>query len=213
MKKFLFVLIIIFSGLFLSSNQSYAQFGMKVGPSVGLNLNVASGDLTQDTYTGLGILLGGQIDMSFTPVIGLITNVNFYDNKSVSNSVTENNVTTDDAISLGYFEIQPLFKLSVPNSGFYFFAGPGVGFNIEATEKVTQTVGNNAPQTGKGTLKNLGTRFELKAGSGMNIHLSSLVDLAPEFSFAYGLTDVFSTGNSWKVMSFNLSAVIKFNVL
>ena len=109
--------------------------------------------------------------------------------------------------------IEPLFKLAIPYSGFYFFAGPGVGFNIEATTKQTQTVGNNPPQVSNTTLRNLATRFALKIGSGFDIPAGSLVVITPEFSFAYGLTDVFSSGASWKVLSINLSTVVKFRVL
>jgi len=143
----------------------------------------------------------------------MLVNVNFYDNKSISNSVTEGNTEFTEDVSLGYLEIQPLFKLQIPQSGFYFFAGPGMGFNIQATDKVTQTVGNNTPQTQKSTLKNLAFRFELKAGAGFDIPTGSLLYISPEISFAYGLTDVFSKGASWKVMTINFSSIFKFNAL
>jgi|WetSurMetagenome_2_1015567.scaffolds.fasta_scaffold368685_1 hypothetical protein len=214
MKK-IFTLISI--TLLLITTQSFGQFHLKAGPALGLNVNIASGDLTTDTYSGIGILLGGQLDMDFTPMIGLIVNVNIYDNKSISNSTTENQVDITDDISLGYFEIQPLFKLQIPKSGFYFFAGPGMGFNIEGSEKVTQTQGTNTPQVSKSTLKNLAFRFDLKGGAGFNISTGSLLDISPEVSFAYGLTnvftDTFSHGRTWKCMSINFSTIFKFKAI
>ena len=210
MKKSLFV--ILFS-LALVSTQAFGQFHLKAGPVVGLNINIASGDLTTDTYSGLGILLGGQVDMSFTPMVGLLTNLYFYDNKSVSNSITQGQTDFTEDVSLGYLMIEPLFKLGIPHSGFYFFAGPSLGFNIQASDKQTTTVGNNNPQTQKSTLKNLATRFAIKGGAGFDIPVGSLVAIAPEVSFGYGLTDVFSKGASWKVMTINFSSVVKFNAL
>jgi len=208
-KLFLFAAI---SLLFLSG-QTFGQFHLKAGPVLGLNVNIASGDLTTDTYSGLGMLLGGQVDMSFTPMIGLISNVYFYDNKSISNSITQGNTDFTEDVSLAYLMIEPLFKLSIPMSGFYFFAGPGIGFNIQATDEQTQTVGNNNPQTDKFTLKNLATRFALKIGSGFDIPAGGLVDIAPEVSFTYGLTNVFSKGASWKILTINFSGIVKFKAI
>jgi hypothetical protein len=213
MKKFVTVIVCTILISIVSTTESLAQFKMKVGPVVGMNFNIASGDLFTDTYTGLGILLGGQLDMSFTPMIGLITNVYFYDNKSHSYDYTNNQEDDDVTFRVSYFQIQPLFKLAIPKSGFYFFAGPGVGFSIQSKLKITQTVGNNNPVVTNYTLKNLGTRFELKAGSGFDINISKMVAITPEFSFAYGLTDVFSKGKSWGIMTFNLSAICKIEVL
>lgn len=210
MKKLL--LFAVISLLFLSG-QTFGQFHLKAGPVLGLNVNIASGDLTTDTYSGLGMLLGGQVDMSFTPMIGLITNLYFYDNKSISNSITQGNVDFTEDVSLAYLMIEPLFKLSIPMSGFYFFAGPGVGFNIQASDEQTETIGNNNPQTNKSTLKNLATRFALKIGSGFDISTGPLVDIAPEVSFTYGLTDVFSKGASWKILTINFSGIVKFKAI
>jgi hypothetical protein len=215
MKKYYAVLSLISILMASMPSTVNAQFQMKVGPAVGMNFNIASGDASNDTYTGIGILLGGQVDMNFSPSIGLIGNINFYDNKCHSNSTTENEVTYDQDVSLAYLQIQSLFKLSIPQSGFYFFAGPGIGFNIQKSSKVTITQGNADPQVTKSTMKNVSTtRFEIKAGSGFDIRMSSGVFISPEFSFAYGLTDVFTnTSKSWKVMTLNLSAIVKFSVM
>jgi hypothetical protein len=210
MKK---ILTLISITIFLISTQSFGQFHLKAGPALGLNVNVASGDLTTDTYSGIGILLGGQLDMNFSPMIGLILNLNIYDNKSVSTSGTQGTTDYTEDVSLGYFEIQPLFKLQIPKSGFYFFAGPGMGFNIQSTDNTTQTTGNNQPQTNKSTLKNLAFRFDIKGGAGFDISTGSLLDISPEISFAYGITNVFSKGASWKIMTINFTSVFKFKAM
>lgn len=210
MSTLLFLASIVFV---LASNNGFAQFKLKVGPAVGLNFNIASGDRKVDTYTGIGMLMGAQLDMALTPMIGLITNINFYDNKSHSTTTTDNDVTTEEDYSLAYFTIEPLFKLTIPKSGFYFFTGPSGGFNIQKTFTTTTTQGDQTPTTAKNTLKNLAFRFGLKIGSGFDINAGSLLTIAPEFSFSYGITDVFSTGNSWKIMTINLSTIVKFSVL
>ncbi len=212
--------IILF--LFISS-VTYSQFRMKVGPSLGLNFNIGTGSDLDETVTGLGLVIGGQVDMNFTPMIGLLTNVQFYDNRSGSSS-TEGTIqngtsyTLTNSTSLAYFMIEPLFKLSIPQSGFYFVMGPMVGFNIEASfeQKITSQ-NNDVTFQGGGTkftqsLKNTLVRFGLKTGAGFDINLSRLVDLTPQINFEYGLTNVQSDFSS-RILTFQALVTAKFRVL
>ncbi|MEE9429583.1 MAG: outer membrane beta-barrel protein [Melioribacteraceae bacterium] len=219
MKKVLTAIILV---LFLSSI-SYSQFKMKVGPTLGLNFNIGTGSDLDETVTGLGMIIGAQVDMNFTPMVGLITNLQFYDNRSGSSS-TEGTVqggtsyTLTNSTSLAYFMIEPLFKLSIPRSGFYFVMGPMIGFNIEATFEQNITSRNNdvtfqgGGTKNKQSLKNTLVRFGLKTGAGIDINLSRLIDLTPQLNFEYGLTNVQSDFSS-RILTFQALVTVKFKVL
>ena len=165
---------------------------LKLGPYTGMNFNLGTGSDLSETLTGFGFFFGSQVDMSFTHTIGLLTQVQFYDNRSGGTS--ETNVfdtngdgqadirgTLENDYSLAYFMIQPLLKLSLPSGGLYFLVGPSIGFNIQAsldqtlTPQAQQGQQNQQPLRGKTSIKNTNVRFELTAGAGYDIPLSSLM--------------------------------------
>ena len=212
--------VLIFFSL---ATTAQAQFQMKVGPQLGLNFNIGTGSSLPETVTGFGMVFGGQVDMNFTPNIGLITNIQFYDNRSGSTSKFINaqlqngtvlqNVEEEQASSLAYFMIEPLFKLSIPRSGFYFVGGPVVGFNIEASSTTTYTHQQlTQPQEFKTTLQNMLVRFGIKAGAGYDINLSNLVDLTPQFNFEFGITNTQSNFSA-RILTFQVLVGAKFKVL
>ncbi len=207
--------------LFLSSI-SYSQFKMKVGPTLGLNFNIGTGSDLNETATGLGLLIGAQVDMNFTPTIGLITNVQFYDNRSGSSSTdgTQGGISYSitNSSSLAYFMIEPLFKLDLTGSRLYFVMGPMVGFNIEASSELRLTSQNNRLTFNDGStkikqsIKNTLVRFGIKTGAGYNIPLSRLVELTPQLYFEYGLTNIQSNVSA-RILTFQALVTAKFNIL
>ncbi|HEX2962081.1 MAG TPA: outer membrane beta-barrel protein [Ignavibacteriales bacterium] len=221
MKKVLTVLALSVLLISLSSNSSQAQFRLKLGPQVGMNFNIATGSDVNNTTNGFGALIGGQVDMSFTPVIGLMANMQFYDNRYVSSTedgTTDNgsNYTITYGSSMAYFMIEPLLKLSLPASNFFFFVGPSVGFPVQSSyeEKVTSP-GNNVTFQGggtkiTGTIRNTNTRFEMKLGSGVDINLGG-VYLTPQFSFGYGLTTIQEDVEA-RILTFQLLTTVKFGL-
>ena len=211
--------------LFIFSQTTNAQFKMKVGPQLGLNFNIGVGSDLQQTPTGFGFVFGGQVDMNFTPMIGLIANLQFYDNRSGSYShdgTIQNGSPYTETIgtSIAYFMVEPLFKLAIPRSGFYFVMGPMMGFNIEGSQENSVTSPNNdvfyggiqGQTTQKFTLQNMNVRFGIKFGSGYDITLSRLIDLTPQFNFEYGITNVRSNVSS-KILTFQVLVGCKFKVL
>ncbi len=207
--------------LFLS-NISYSQFKMKVGPTLGLNFNIGTGSDLNETATGLGLLIGAQVDMNFTRTIGLITNVQFYDNRSGSSSSegTQSGISYSitSSSSLAYFMIEPLFKLDLTGSRLYFVMGPMVGFNIEASSELRLTSQNNRLTFTDGStkikqsIKNTLVRFGIKTGAGYNIPLSRLVELTPQLYFEYGLTNIQSNVSA-RILTFQALVTAKFNIL
>jgi hypothetical protein len=175
------------------------------------------------------MVFGGYTDMSFTPTIGLITGLAFYDNRSASISTTGSgqlqnggtyNFTVDGDVSLAYFQIESLFKLGIPKSGFYFVMGPILGFNVssessETTTLTTQGVtfqDGTTKQTTKASIKDTQVRFELKAGAGYDIPVSRLVTIAPQLTFGYGLTNVVKDVKA-KILTIQLMGTVKFNLI
>jgi hypothetical protein len=219
MKKTLLFTVIAF---FIISSQGLSQFRLKLGPNTGMNFNIATGSDVEETSNGFGFFIGGTVDMQFTPTIGLIANMQFYDNRSVSSSIegTQQGIsyTVDVSTSLAYFMIEPLFKLSLPGSGFYFVGGPCVGFNIEGSIEANLSSENDQLTFGDGstkqksTIRNTLTRFELKIGSGYDFVLSPLVTLAPQLTFGYGITKVVEDVES-RVLTIQLQAAVKFALI
>lgn len=236
MKKFVTVSCIILLASLFVFNTSYPQFKLSLGPTTGMNFNLHTGSDLGETGTGFGFVFAGQVDMSFSKSIGLLTTLAFYDNRSGDATKTSSNqyqdgqgnpvtstVSTETSASLAYFMIEPLLKLSVANSGFYFIAGPSIGFNIEGTGEATvtetlppgynfQNGTNKITSKGKSTLKDLLARFELKFGSGMDIPISDGIVIAPQVTFGYGITKIMSDV-SWRVLTIQAVCGVKFRLI
>jgi len=218
MKRLLLTLFVVFVA-FQSSN---AQFHLSLAPVTGLNFNIATGSDVKETTNGFGFVIGGKVDMDFSPTIGLMANVLFYDNRSVSSSTTGTvqgiSYTIDNSYSISYFEIEPLLKVSIPKSMFYFFVGPSFGINMESTNEsdLSSSNGQVTFQDGstkqKTTVKDMNARFELKLGSGMNINVSNDIVIAPELSFGYGLTKVQSDIEA-RILTIQALVGVKFRLM
>lgn len=231
MRKNVFFVLCLALFVVFYTNPAYSQFRLNLGPSIGLNYNIHTGSDLPQSGSGFGFLLGGQADMSFTPNVGLIANMQFYDNRSGSFTQTSSNqyqdqlgnpvsstVSTDNSASLAYFDIEALFKYSLSTNNLFFFAGPSVGFNIEGSYNVTQTEtfpvpyqSNNSTNTSKGSFQNLNTRFELKFGGGYDIPAGSMF-ITPQLSFGYGLTEV-EQNIKWRILTIQAMVTVKFNVI
>lgn len=216
--------IVMFVALVLFGiNISDAQFRLSIEPATGMNFNIHTGSDLSATGTGFGFVIGGRAVMSFSPTIGLVSGLTFYDNRSGSYSrsgpsQTYNNATqtTDASASLAYLMFENLFMFKLPRTGLYFIAGPVVGFNVEGSgETTTKHVANWDPTQSvtdpkvKGSIKDLLARFELKVGSGYDIPISNNIFITPEVSFGFGITKVISDV-SYRILTFQLLAGVKF---
>ncbi len=217
MKKIVSVFVSLVFVLAIQTT-SYSQFRLKVGPALGMNFNLHSGS-DIESGNGFGIAFGGYADMNFTPTIGLIGGISFYDNRS--GSYTESgsdpyygNYTVDVSGSLAYFQLESLFKLQIPNDNFFFVFGPVVGFNIQSQAESTISLPayNYTSKTSKATIKDTQVRFELKTGAGYDIPVTKFIIISPQLTFGYGLTDVVKDVK-WKIMTFQLLAGVKFNLI
>jgi hypothetical protein len=216
MKKPALLLLAVLVGLCLVTAPSVAQFKMKIGPVTGFNFNIHSGSDLQQSGNGFGIMIGGEADMSFTPSIGILSRLVFYDNMSGGYSESGNyqgiNYTEDVSVSVAYFTVDALFKLKLPRSGFYFVGGPSFGINVEGSYEATLRAQGYQDSKAKGSLKDTKARFALKFGSGYDIPIAHKIEISPFASFSMGLTDVVSDVK-WKIISIHTGASVKFEVL
>lgn len=221
MKKITLIIILI-SAVLNIANITYGQFRLKMGPAGGVNFNIVTGPDVKTTPTGFGILAGGQFDMNFSSSIGLITNI-FYDDKTASSSEDGRTndgtpYTLDRTLKLAYVTIEPLFKLSVPGSGYYFVVGPSVGFNVKNTAEQTVKSQNNDVTFENGErsvsepFPDVTTRFEAKLGFGVDIDLGSGVYLTPQLFSGYPITSV-QKDQSERIISIQGIVGVKFSLL
>ena len=201
-----------------------AQFHLGIAPALGMNFNIHSGSDLSSTGTGFGFVFAGEADMKFSRTFGMIGRLGFYDNRSGSVSSTGSqggvNYTVDNSVSLAYFNLEPLIAIYLPQSPFFFFAGPSLGFNITGSTETTTTItspgftfpGGSTNQTAKSSLKDVLVRFELKAGAGYEIPIAKKISIVPQLSFGFGLTNVVSNF-SWHVMSFQLMVPVRFDLI
>ena len=125
--------------LFAITNSISAQT-VEIGPRLTGNLNIFNMDRLVGTWNGVGIGIGGAIDISFSKNIGLLTNLTLFDMKSFSNENTNQNITTESSLSLAYLTIDPMFKAEF--SGFYLVGGFSLAIKISSSGEQTQSAPN-----------------------------------------------------------------------
>jgi hypothetical protein len=209
-------LFIVAALLILCAAAGFGQFKMSIGPNVGLGWNSHSITGAVNSVNGFGFVAGAQVDLAFSKEIGLIVNLQAYDNRHGKESEPFNNGTLETNVSVAYFTIEPLFKFTIPETDFFLFAGPTIGFNTSANVDQTYTPnGGGQAQNGSGTLQNMNTQFDIKGGAGYNIPLGG-ISLVPQLSMSYGMNDVQSnlgSGNSWKILNVQALATLKIPVI
>lgn len=227
MKKLYSISILVTLLVLFTAQNSFSQFRLSLGPNIGMNFNLHTGSDLPESGSGFGMLAGAQVDMMFSRTVGLMTNLQFYDNRSgsYSSTTTEPNngnpytYTVDVNASLAYFQLEPLIKLAVPG-GLFFFGGPALGFSVESSSEVEAkltTPGftwNNGSTTikNKSSIKDMNVRFEIKVGAGYDIPVGLDMAITPQVSFGYGLTNVVKDV-TWKVLSIQAMATYKFKLI
>ncbi|VAX19945.1 hypothetical protein MNBD_IGNAVI01-100 [hydrothermal vent metagenome] len=196
--------------LFIISNSITAQ-SVEIGPRLTGNLNIYNEDRIAGTWNGVGIGIGGTVDISFSQSIGLITNLTFFDMRNFSNVRTNNNVTTEYSFSLAYITIDPLFKAEF--SGFYLVGGFSVGIKISSSGEMTQSAPNRTPLLRTTDPVTNTLKFDLALGTGYNFQLTPTMALAPDFMIYIPLTDTYDIpGTSNSILTLKLGASLKFRL-
>lgn len=209
MKKTKFSVTAILLLLFFTSF-TFSQ-NVKLGPRFTGNLNIYNQDGLTGTWNGFGIGLGGTVDISFSEILGMITNLTVFDMKNFSNEVTNNNATTETSLSLSYLTIDPLFKAEF--SGFYLAGGVSLGIKLSSSGERTQSAAGQNPVVTSLDLETNSMKFDLAIGAGYNFKLSPTMELAPDFMAYIPITDTFdSPGSTNSTLSLKLGASLKFRI-
>jgi hypothetical protein len=196
--------------LFLFSTSVPGQ-SVEIGPRLTANLNIYNQDGLTGTWNGFGVGIGGVLDISFSRTLGLMTNLTIFDMKNFSNETTNNNVTTENSLSLSYLTVDPLFKAEF--SGFYLVGGASFAIKLSSSgERTTSATGQN-PQVTTLNIETNSLKFDLAAGTGYNFNLSPSMDLGADFMVYVPLTDTYDTpGLSNSTLSLKLGASLKFRI-
>jgi len=209
MKSFKYLLV--FSILFFMSTNIIAQTTVMIGPRLTGNFNIYNQKGLTGTYNGLGIGIGGTVDVSFSKNIGMMVNLTAFDMRNFSSSQTVNQTTTEQSLSLSYLSIDPMFKAEF--SGFYMVAGPSFGIKLNSSGETTQTTTGQAPVVQPANLDTKSIRFDIAVGTGYNFKLSSDMLLGTDFMAYIPLTDTYNfPGISNSVFTLKLGASLKFKI-
>ncbi len=204
-------LISILSFLILITAIESAAQSVMIGPRLTGNLNIYNEKGLTGTWNGVGIGIGGTVDVMFTKKIGILVNVTAFDMKNFSNSQTTQGVTTEASASLSYFSLDPMFKAEF--SGFYMVGGGSFGIKIGSSAERTQSAAGQQPQVASLNLDTKSIIFNIAAGTGYNFKLSSDMVLGSDFMVYIPITDTFnSPGLSNGILSLKLGASLKFKL-
>ena len=199
------------------------QTKMALGLALGGSYNMHTGSVLQKTGTGAGFVAGGQIDLSFTKSLALLTTFYGYDNRIGQYTRTETQAgidySFDFSVTVAYAGVEPLLKITMPDNRFYVTAGPSIGFKVDGKSDVTTTIttpgysfsNGYSSQTTSSALTDINTRFELHFGTGYIIVIDGQSRLVTQLSFAYGLNNV-QKNVDWRINSIRLIAGLEFDV-
>jgi hypothetical protein len=209
MKKVQTVLVFALL-LFAFTSVSFAQ-SVKIGPRLTGNFNIYNQKGLTGTYNGIGIGVGGTVDVSFSRVIGMMVNLTAFDMRNFSNSTTQQNTTTDISLSLSYLTIDPMFKTEF--SGFYMLFGPSIGINLNSSGEAVQITTAQAPVTTPQNFDTKSVRFDLAVGTGYSFLLSPGMYLGTDFMAYIPVTDTYNfPGISNSIFTLKLGVALKFSL-
>jgi len=208
MKKSLFAFTVLLLLLFTSS-ASFAQ-SVKIGPRVVFNYNIFNAKNLTLSYNGIGVGIGGNVDVSFNKTIGLLVNLTAFDMRNFSNSVTNGNTTTEDNFTLYYLTFDPMFKAEF--SGFYMVAGPSLSVKLGGSHETTTTnAQGGTPQTVAVNYNSV--RFGAEVGTGYNFLLSPGMYMATDIMAAIPFSNTIDIpGRSNSVFTLKLGVALKFTI-
>jgi len=210
MKKYIYAAAACLILICSFSTQSFAQRFL-IGPRITGNLNIFNAKNLLGTWNGVGVGIGGTLDLSFNQHIGIMVNLTPFDMKNFSNSVTNNNTTTETSWTMSYVTVDPMFKAEF--SGFYLVGGPSIAIKINSSgEETRSTPGQNPTVIPLGIQTNT-VVLDLALGTGYNFTLSPGLYLGTDFMAYIPITDTYNLINtSNSIFSLKLGVSLKFKI-
>ncbi len=182
-----------------------------LGPRLSGNFNIYNQKGLTGTWNGLGVGVGGQVDVLFNKTVGILGNLNVFDMKNFSNSTTTNNVTTDQSYSLSYATIDVMFQANFSN--YYIAAGPTLGVKLNSSGEITQTATGQAPVVQPSNIETKSTIFNITAETGYNIPLSPSMYMGTSLGVNIPVTDTYNTpGVTNSILALKLGIALKFRL-
>lgn len=210
MKKIITSSILCFILLVATTSNIFSQ-KVSIGPRLTGNLNIYNQKGITGTWNGIGIGIGGTVDVSFSEHIGLMSNLTVFDMRSFSNSVTNNGVTSETDLTLSYLAIDPMFKAEF--SRFYMVGGPSLGIKLASSGERSQNAAGQNPQTATLSLDTKTVVFDIALGAGYTFKLSPGMGLGTDFMVYIPLSDTYNfPGTSNSVLTLKLGASLKFDL-
>jgi hypothetical protein len=202
-------LLLVFT--FIIFTQSIFAQRVLIGPRVSGNFNIYNSKGLTGTWNGLGIGVGGTVDMLFSKSIGLMVNLTAFDMRNFSSSQTQQNVTVETSLSLSYLSIDPMFKAEF--SGFYMVGGPSLGIKLNSSGEQTQSATGQQPVVNPINPETKSVRFDIAVGTGYSFALSPDMYLGTDFMAHIPITDTYNfPGVSNSVFSLKLGVALKFKL-
>ncbi|QQS36490.1 MAG: outer membrane beta-barrel protein [Ignavibacteriales bacterium] len=202
-------IIILLAVVFIS--QSVFAQRILIGPRLSGNFNIYNSKGLTGTWNGLGIGVGGTVDILFSKSIGLMVNLTAFDMRNFSSSQTQQNVTTETSLSLSYLSIDPMFKAEF--SGFYMVGGPSLGIKLNSSGEQTQSATGQQPQVNPINPETKSVRFDLAVGTGYTFTLSQDMYMGTDFIAHIPITDTYNfPGVSNSVFTLKLGVSLKFKI-
>jgi hypothetical protein len=185
-----------------------------IGPRITGNYNIYNEKNLTISYNGIGVGIGGTVDISFTKHIGVMGNITFFDMRNFSNVTTTGNSTDEVDFTFTYLAIDPMFKAEF--SGFYMVLGPSVGIKLAASgeETVSTTGANAATNVTPRNVNATSIVFDIATGAGYTFTLSqNSMYLGTDFMVYIPLSSTFNVPgltNSEFTMKFGVT--LKFKI-
>ncbi|MCX6135231.1 MAG: outer membrane beta-barrel protein [Ignavibacteriales bacterium] len=198
------------------------QFQIAVGPAVGGNYNEHTGTELPGKATGVGVIIGGQANLSFTGSIGLLATISF-DNRigKITYSGTDGVIdySSDASVTVAYLSIEPLFRYTLPNRPFYFVTGPSIGFPVQGKSETTTQIltpgysfsNGYAVQTVNTGIEDMKVRFEWKIGGGYVFQIDKKTAVSMHLVYSRGFTDIVDKLD-WRVNSISFLGSFQFTL-
>ncbi len=174
-------------------------------------MNIYNQDGLTGTWSGIGIGIGGAVDILFSRTIGLLVNITVFDMKNFSNTQTQGTTTQESSLSLSYLSIDPLFKAEF--SGFYLVGGPSLAVKLSSSGENSTVVTGQAPNIQPINIETESIKFDIAVGTGYNFKVSQDVTLGSDFMAYIPLSNTYNTpgiGNS--TLSLKLGVSVKFSI-
>lgn len=203
--------ILVFAVLLSFSASIYAQTSVMIGPRVSGNYNIYNEKGNTLSWNGLGVGVGGVIDVSFSKNLGLMVHLTAFDMRNFSTSKTTNNLIEEDAQSLSYISIEPMFKTEF--SGFFITAGPSLGVKLNSSGEYTRTQTGVQPVVNADNWETKTVRFDIAVGTGYTFKVSPDMGLGTDFMAIIPLSSTYNfPGVSNSVFTLKLGVSLKFKV-